>query len=136
MDELPNSLLRGVEKRLGAIASQLARIQFSRFQPSGGWSPPVNAYRCRDGFAICVDLAGVDREQIELSIERQRLLIRGQRMPAEPGSSEGPPLQVLALEIDHGPFERELALPEEVETDRVEVEQRNGLLWVYLKVLK
>jgi HSP20 family molecular chaperone IbpA len=36
------------------------------------------------------------------------------------------------MEIDYGPFEREVLLPSDVAPERVTAEQRNGLLWVYL----
>jgi HSP20 family molecular chaperone IbpA len=59
-------------------------------------------------------------------------LIRGQRQPPEPAQTDGPLMQILALEIDHGPFDREVVLPSEVEPERVQAEQRNGMLWIYL----
>ena len=132
MDDIPNIFLRRLEGRLGNIAYQLTRVRLSSSAWQGGWSPAINAYRCRDGFVICVDLAGVDRSHVNLSVEPRRVWIRGRRLPPEPADAEGPPLQVLALEIDHGPFEREVALPEEVEPNEVQAEQRNGLLWIYL----
>jgi quinol-cytochrome oxidoreductase complex cytochrome b subunit len=33
---------------------------------------------------------------------------------------------------DYGPFEREVVLPLEVDPERVEAEQRSGLLWISL----
>ena len=36
------------------------------------------------------------------------------------------------MEIDYGPFEREVVLPAEVEIDQARAEQRNGLLWISL----
>jgi HSP20 family molecular chaperone IbpA len=41
-------------------------------------------------------------------------------------------VRLLAMEIDYGPFEREVALPAEVEVDQASAEQRNGLLWISL----
>lgn len=132
MDGMPNIFLRRIEGRVTDIAWQLARVGFSSFQLQDSWCPAINAYRCRDGFVICVDLAGVDRSHLNLSVELRRLCIRGRRLPPEPGEAKGPTLQVLALEIDQGPFEREVVLPEEVEPNEVQAEQRNGLLWIYL----
>ena len=43
-------------------------------------------------------------------------------------------MQVLAMEIDHGPFERHINLPLSVDRARVTAEQRNGLLWIHLPV--
>ncbi len=41
---------------------------------------------------------------------------------------------MLALEIDYGPFEREVILPADVEVDveQAHAEQENGLLWISL----
>ncbi len=49
-----------------------------------------------------------------------------------PGDGEGEPRQVLAMEIDEGPFSRELVLPSEVDPRAVRAEQRNGILWIWL----
>jgi HSP20 family molecular chaperone IbpA len=40
------------------------------------------------------------------------------------------------MEIDYGPFEREIAFPVDVEIDKAHAEQRNGLLWISLPVRK
>jgi HSP20 family molecular chaperone IbpA len=69
---------------------------------------------------------------IDLQIEPQRLLIRGRREAPEPRDDTCKALQVLMMEIDYGGFEREVLFPVEVETERVTVEQKNGLLWIYL----
>jgi HSP20 family protein len=132
MDDMPNIFLGRLEGRLSNIAYELTRIGLSWARWQGSWSPAINAYRCREGFVICVDLAGVDRSHIDLSVEPRRVSIRGRRLPPEPLETEGPPLQVLALEIDHGPFEREIVLLEEIEPNEVQAEQRNGLLWIHL----
>ncbi len=92
----------------------------------------MNAYRCEGCIRICFDLAGVDREHIDLRIEPNRVLIKGIRKTPEPASSEGRPQQILAMEIDNGPFARELSLPAEVIPEQVTAEQRDGLLWVKL----
>ena len=54
------------------------------------------------------------------------------RQPPEPACDQPQTVQVLAMEIDYGPFERMLELPAEVDPERVNAEHREGLLWVYL----
>jgi HSP20 family molecular chaperone IbpA len=39
---------------------------------------------------------------------------------------------LLALEIDYGPFEREVHLPTEIDVEQASAEQQNGLLWIHL----
>lgn len=69
-------------------------------------------------------LAGVDKSLIDVRMEARRVLIRGRRQPLEPNDPEGPPMKILALEIDEGPFERKVLLPLEVEPAGVRAEQR------------
>ncbi len=132
MGNLPEMFLRRLEGRLGGIAYELTRLRFASFYSPATWVPAINAYRCRDGFVICVDLAGLDRSGIDVRVESRRLIIRGQRQLPEPEETAGPPLHVLAMEIDHGPFAREVVLPAEVDPEEVRAEQRNGLLWISL----
>ena len=74
----------------------------------------------------------MDRSQIAVTVEPRRVWLRGRRGPPEPGDAEGPALQVLAMEIDHGGFERDIVLPVEVDPNQVKAEQREGLLWICL----
>jgi len=95
------------------------------------WQPPINAFRCAAAVRICVDLAGVDKSLIDLTVEPRRVVIRGSRETPEPSDQT-----TLALEIDYGPFEREVRLPAEVDVKRARAEQENGLFWIYLPLKK
>jgi HSP20 family protein len=126
--------LEQLQREMSSIALELLRGEFA---PSGGsphWRPAINAYRCRDRFTICVDLAGTTKEAIQILVERRRLTLRGNRPSLEPGG-DCPGQGVLAMEIDHGPFERILDLPSEVDPDRTTAEYRQGVLWIELPLL-
>src|SRR6266704_6651520 len=131
MDPISSIKLRWLHGALHDVTYELARSQFSQFAPRT-WEPAINAYRCEQCVRICVDLAGVERSQIDLTVEPRRVLIRGTRELPEPTHAEGRALRLLAMEIDYGPFEREIALPAEVEITEAQAEQRNGLLWIAL----
>lgn len=123
--------LRWLHGALHDVTHELGRSSFSQFAPHF-WEPAINAYRCEKCVRICVDLAGVDRASIDITVEPQRLLIRGTRELPEPANTEDRTVQLLAMEIDYGPFERDIVLPAEVEVNKAEAEQRNGLLWISL----
>jgi HSP20 family protein len=135
MDPIKNIKLRWLHGALHDISYELSRPQFSRFAPQA-WQPAINAYRCDTCIRICVDLAGVDRSLIDLTVEPRRLVIHGTRDLPEPTGDEGCARQLLAMEIDYGPFEREITFPVDVEIDKAHAEQRNGLLWISLPVRK
>ncbi|PYI58216.1 MAG: hypothetical protein DMC60_13555 [Verrucomicrobia bacterium] len=128
---IKNIKLRWLHGALHDITYELSRSQFSRFAPHA-WEPAINAYRCETCIRICVDLAGVERSLIDLTVEPRRVVIRGTRELPEPSGDEGCAQQLLAMEIDYGPFMREVTLPAEVEVDQAHAEQRNGLLWISL----
>ncbi|MCI0536757.1 MAG: Hsp20/alpha crystallin family protein [Verrucomicrobiales bacterium] len=129
MAEIRWQFLQG---QIGDLAYELRRVQLSQFAPIQQWYPAINAFRCRGGIAICVDLAGVDKSQIDLQVEPRRLLIRGNRPDPAPDRSQYQEVQVLAMEINWGAFEREVELPAAVEPARASAEQHNGMLWIHL----
>jgi HSP20 family protein len=124
--------LNQLQRDLGDIAVEVTKTKFIHFAVPDGWQPALNAFRCGNRFIICVELAGIEKSAVEVSAESRRLLIRGVRASPEPSCDEGPALHVLALEIDHGSFERILDLPAEIEPEQVTAEHRNGLLWIKL----
>ena len=123
--------VRYVKLRLlqGTLADvRVSSVQLWRATPHT-WQPAINAFRCETAVSVCVDLAGVDQSLIDLTVEPRRVIVRGAREAPEPSDHA---MQMLALEIDYGPFEREVQLPAEVDVKKARAEQENGLLWIYL----
>jgi HSP20 family protein len=108
------------------------RGQFGDFSPTECWAPPVNIYRLDQALEICVDIAGVDPDTIDVRVEPRLLTIRGVRHAPEPKRERQAGMRIIAMEIDHGPFCREIPLPDQVELSRVTSEYQAGLLWVRL----
>jgi HSP20 family protein len=132
--------LRLIEGQLGEVAYQLTKVHFARFHESGAqWRPQVNVFQCASCLRVCVELAGVGEENIEVGIGPDRLQISGHRNAPEPlhqqesaFSTTRKPVRVIAMEIDYGPFERELKIPDGYDYRRVKTEWENGLLWIYI----
>jgi HSP20 family protein len=116
---------------LHEVTSQLARAGVPHFAPPP-WQPAINAYRCEQCIRICVELAGVDKPEIDLTVRGRHVSIRGVRDVPEPTNTEGRALQTIAMEIDYGVFQRELRLPADVDVSKVHADQKNGMLWIYL----
>lgn len=124
--------LQRLQGQLGDVAYELTKVDLAGLRTPHRWKPAINAYQCDKCLRVCVDLAGVDRAEIELEVAPGRLILRGNRTLPEPADTANPAMQVLAMEIDHGAFEREIAIPPEVDRRRVRAEQSNGLLWIYM----
>jgi HSP20 family protein len=128
----------------GNMSPQVAKMmeQLSKgyygFMPSEVWTPNVNLYETETEYKVCVDLAGVEKEKIDITVVDQRLTLRGQRpvprcdTPPCANDAEPHKLRVHLMEIDHGQFVREVELPHDVITDQITARYVDGLLWIDL----
>src|SRR5437667_12442094 len=102
MDPIGSIKLRWLHGALHDVTYELARPQF-QFAPHA-WEPAINAYRCEKCVRICVDLAGPEPSQIDLTVEPQRTLTRAARESPEPTHAAGRPVRVPATAIAHRPY--------------------------------
>ncbi len=127
-----------VVRQLGRALDQLQKGFFS-FCPVETWAPAVNLYETEAAYYVCVDLSGVQKEKIDLVVADGQLRLRGQRpVPVVPPAGEDLPrpgnerVRIHLMEIDYGPFCREVALPADADQDRIVASYRDGMLWVEL----
>ncbi|MCC6579066.1 MAG: Hsp20/alpha crystallin family protein [Phycisphaeraceae bacterium] len=118
--------------QVSQMIGKLWQWHYGDFSPKDSWSPTINVYRLPRRLAVCVDLAGLDKQTIDVRVETGKLAIRGVRPAPDPPRSPEEPMRILTMEIDHGPFRREIKLPEQVDLSRVESHYDGGLLWIYL----
>jgi len=121
-----------MSSQLEALVRHAMSRNFGRGAPTDTWSPAVNVYQLPGRLMVCVDLAGVKREQLEVRVERGRLFIHGVREAPEPTEHDRGPMRILGMEIDYGPFSRDIAIPDAVELDKVQSNYAHGLLWITL----
>jgi HSP20 family protein len=130
------------EQPFGTVGTQLNRILdqvhkgYYSFYPADIWTPSVNLYETEMSYRVCVDLSGVEKEKIDITVNGQRLILKGHRqVPCHPdGDAEmhAKRVRVHLMEIDQGSFSREVELPEDANPDSITALYRNGLLWIEL----
>ncbi len=119
-------------QKLHDIMDEMLKRSFVDFRHTGEWQPATNVYESRECYYICVELAGVERDRIDVEcIEGTRVLLRGTRDSPRPADTDAP-LSVHVLEIDEGAFRREIDLPEPVDVERIDARHRQGYLWIRL----
>ncbi len=106
--------------------------QVSRLaRPRRGFRPPLNSFRTEDppSFTVVVELAGVESDQIRVTAADGMLVIAGERrrQPCEGRIYE-------QIEIEYGPFERVVQLPEDADIPRAEARYERGLLTIELPI--
>jgi HSP20 family protein len=141
-----------LQRQMNKLVEQMQKGYYN-YRPGETWQPNVNLYETDAGYLVCVDLGGVEKDKIEIELIDQRLTIRGNRpVPTFPdgttaatttaagpaagragdGHQDAKKYRVHLMEIDHGPFAREVELPLNVEKDRIAAQHRNGMLWIEL----
>jgi HSP20 family protein len=105
------------------------RHGYFRFSQSTKWSPALNLYEDERSFRVCVELPGLTREQVNVEVACRNLRIWGERsIPLLPEQKDS--ACMLRMEIDTGPFERVIELPETANMQAVEARLVVGFLWI------
>ena len=126
--------LRGLHDKMQRMMSEMINMSRPLLSTSqSGWSPEADMYETEEEIFLFVNLAGVRREDIEVSYDLNYLRIGGKRTRTIPA---GMLARYHQLEIGHGEFERVFRLPAVIDQDQMEASYEDGLLTVRIKKLK
>jgi HSP20 family protein len=124
----PLKELAKVQERMNSLFdSALARKNFDAGGELGSWAPTADVYETDDRMVFCLELPGLRLEDIDLRLEGDELIVKGERrMEGEGGE------QFHRVERSYGKFARRFPIPSAVERDSVEAKYDNGVLTVAL----
>jgi HSP20 family protein len=92
------------------------------------WNPSLNVYETSDEVVILMEAAGVKREELKITLEKNILRISGRR--------EEPPfpfkMRLHQMEIYFGSFERSARIYAPVDEERITATYKDGFLRVNL----
>lgn len=92
--------------------------------PSGAFMPSFDVKEGPDSYQFKADLPGILEAELDISLEGTRLTVSGKREPEIIKDAE----RLHLSERSHGSFSRTFTLPEDVDTEKVVAELRNGVL--------
>jgi HSP20 family protein len=95
------------------------------------WEPQMDIYETPDEIIILVEIAGIDKENLELEMNSKAMKIYGRReIPRAENST------YRLAEIRYGKFERILFFSSPIDMDKVNASYLDGLLHVRLSKLR
>ena len=103
-----------------------------RLPLSNKWKPAVDVYETANEIVVLVDLAGVNKEEIEVTFDGDSLRIVGTRRDM----TSTPKVRLHQMEIDFGNFERSVVIPAQVDKDNISAIYRRGFLQITLTKLR
>jgi HSP20 family protein len=94
---------------------------------TGAWLLPMDAYITDDAIVIRADVPGITPEELQITLEGDTLLIRG-----EIKREEGDQRKYVLLERPTGKFERTLSINTPIQHDKVDAAFKDGVLTLTL----
>jgi HSP20 family protein len=92
------------------------------------WVPAADIYENDNHVVIFVDIAGVNPDQVKITLENRSILIIGERPTPSPGGV----VRIHQMEIDAGYFKRRIPLPCSVDFANSQSTYKNGVLRIDL----
>lgn len=89
---------------------------------------PMDAWREGDDFLVELDLPGIDPNSLDLDVERNVVTVRASRPELDPGRA------MLAAERTRGVFSRQLFLGENLDTNAIRADYRDGVLRLVIPI--
>lgn len=93
-----------------------------------GWTPALDLYEEKDNLVVKVELPGMKREDIDVSLHDGSLSISGERKSEEKHQDA----DAYRMERFFGRFQRTVTLPTPVAGDKVKAQYQDGILTITL----
>jgi HSP20 family protein len=137
----PFSMMRQLSREMDRLMDSFFERGFGSPWREGGaqeddwqgrtlWSPQIDVQQRNDSVIVRADLPGVSKENVQVEVEGDALIISGQRR--EQREEGGDDQSYRLLERSYGSFYRSVPLPQGVDPDRIEAGMRDGVLTVTL----
>src|SRR3989338_3271450 len=126
-EKLKNSI--GVEETVKETVEEEAE-ESSWFEPEGELA--VDVYQNNGEIVIQSTIAGVSSDDLDVNIENDVVTISGERR--NPNEEEDK--SYFYQECYWGPFSRQIILPEEIDTTRIEASMKEGIFTLRLPKLE
>jgi len=96
------------------------------------WAALVDMYEKEDKFVVRAELPGVKKEDVDISITGDTLLIKGERKP--PADVEAG--EYKCSEVCYGSFSRSVSMPSAIDESKIEAFYEDGILEISLPKAK
>ena len=118
---------------LNSFRREMDRLFSDYSTPGSAWLgagvfPQVNIYQDKDSFYVTAELPGVEPENVDISLQDNKLILKGERKMATKGADQ----KYYRRERSSGTFNRVVALPQTMDAGKVKAEYKNGVLTLTL----
>jgi len=128
-DEDVDEKIKRAKWRMERLIKGVCGEGFSPTSSDKTWSPAVDMYETDGHLVILADIAGLDKEDIKITVDSENVIkIYGRRPDLPPA----PKTYLHRMEISFGDFERSIQLPVSIDRDNVTASYRDGFLQIMI----
>ena len=109
-----------------AFSDMLRPLAQTEDNPTRTWAPPVDIRESEDAVMLALDLPGLSKENVNITLENHVLTISGERRFEADQQNE----TIHRLERAYGAFTRSFTLGPTVQSDNVEANFQDGVLLI------
>jgi HSP20 family protein len=112
------------------LGQSFTYLSLSAAAGHSAWTPNTDVYETPDNLVVKMEIAGIEREDLEITVNDRLLLVRGYRK--DPCRQRQHRCSFRQMEIDYGYFERRIVIPRSVDGSQVRARFHNGFLHIEL----
>jgi HSP20 family protein len=121
--------LVSLQDRMNRLFEDASQRRASEANPSdevegADWYPAADVYENDGEYTVAVDLPGIDRATLDISVDDNRLTIRGERAVQDMTRHRG--------ECPRGKFLRTFSVPAAIDQNNIRADYKDGVLQVHL----
>ena len=122
----PLSELRSMQDKMNRLLDMAWTREVGEELREGVWHPPADVYEDDETVTIKVELPDMEQKDIEIRIEENTLIVRGERRHGEEIRKEN----FHRIERYFGPFQRSFSLPADLDRERISASCDCGVLTI------
>lgn len=112
------------------VSQSFAYLSLAANASHSAWTPNTDVYETPEHLVVKMELAGIAREDLEITLNDRLLLVRGYRR--DPCRQRQHRCSFRQMEIDYGYFERRIVIPRSIDGGHVRATFLNGFLHIEL----
>ena len=120
--------LMAMQDRMSRLFDETLSRIWKEEVPQRIWSPPVDILERENEVVLKVDLPEMNQNDIEIKVEENTLIIRGERKFIQ----ETPHGNYLQIERPYGTFQRTFAIPRMIDQEKIKAAYKDGVLRIVL----
>lgn len=110
------------------IVDRFFNDNFFSGEVSSNFTPTVDVVETDEQFEIRFSIPGIDKDHIKIDLDKGKLTVSGERKMEEKTENRN----YRSVETKFGTFSRSFYLPENINEDKIEADQKNGVLNVVI----